>query len=149
MAIYEAYYGDIFAINVDVLVNPVNTVGVMGKGLAKQFKERYPDMFEDYVRICRKGFDIGQLHVYHVSMDKTIINFPTKKHWKDPSSYDYIEAGLKQLTRYLNKNPVETIVIPPLGCGLGGLDFNIVNKMISNILIPATPRKLIVYVVQQ
>lgn len=149
MAIYEAYCGDIFATNVEVLVNPVNTVGIMGKGLAKQFKERYPDMFEDYVKVCRKGFDIGQLHVYHVSTDKTIINFPIKRHWKDPSNYDYVEVGLKQLTRYLNKNLVETIVIPPLGYGLGGLDFNIVNKMILDILIPATPRKLIVYVVQQ
>ena len=106
-----------------VLVNPVNTVGVMGKGLALRFKQTYPDMFQAYQQLCENGqFDIGDLMLYKTP-DKWILNFPTKKHWRQKSKLEYIEGGLQKfLSTYLNQG-ITSISFPMLGCGAGGLDW--------------------------
>lgn len=130
--------GDFFDYQADIRVNTVNCVGVMGAGVALQFKNMYPVMFEDYVKACNaKTLKIGLPHVWQdvFSEDKTkIINFPTKDDWKKPSKYEYIDEGLKWLRNYLLQNKGNTITIPALGCGHGGLDWVIVKEMICKYL---------------
>ncbi len=119
--------GDLFASPAKVLVNTVNTVGVMGKGIAKDFKRRYPDMFKEYRALCKQGrFDVGQLWLYKPDeLDKTpwILNFPTKKHWRKKSKIDYIEAGLKKFVSIYEAEGIKSIAFPMLGCGNGQLDW--------------------------
>jgi O-acetyl-ADP-ribose deacetylase (regulator of RNase III) len=113
--------GDIFGAEVQVLVNPVNTVGVMGKGLARQFKQRYPAMFEQYRRMCQQGeFTVGDLWLY----EGVVLNFPTKTHWRKPSELAYIEAGLVTFQAEYEALGIESIAFPALGCGHGGLGFD-------------------------
>ncbi len=115
--------GDLFLSPAKVLVNTVNTVGVMGKGLAKQFKGISPSMFKEYKRMCDKSeLTIGKLMLYRTP-NKWILNFPTKEHWNRPSRIEYIEEGLKGFRRTYSANGIESIAFPPLGCGQGGLDF--------------------------
>lgn len=115
--------GDIFTSKAQVLVNPVNTVGVMGKGLAKQFKMRYPAMFENYKTTCNNDLlTVGKLHIFHAD-DKWILNFPTKTHWRGKSKVETIEAGLKQFVEIYIDEQIQSIAFPMLGCGLGGLDW--------------------------
>jgi len=128
--------GNLLDADADALVNPVNTVGVMGKGIALQFKEAFPHNYQVYRRACKdKLFDIGDILAVNdlnsYSQEKLIINFPTKKHWRQPSEYSYIESGLKALSAYINDNKVTSIAIPPLGCGNGGLDWRVVRQMIE------------------
>lgn len=123
--------------NVDAIVNPCNTVGIMGAGLALKFKNLYPTMFEEYRNICKsKNLQIGKLHIYinRFSMPKYIVNFPTKNHWKDDSKLEYIETGLQKLVEFINNYNIKTIVIPALGCGLGNLDFEDVTNLILKYL---------------
>jgi len=131
---------DIFQLPVQAIVNPVNLVGVMGKGLALQFKERYPEVFDLYKEaIADRTLVYGRIHVVnlyddpffqHGKPDK-IINFPTKQHWREPSTYDLISRGLQALTSCVQQMKIYSIAIPPLGCGLGGLDRNEVEAMIN------------------
>lgn len=124
--------GDMFGINADLLVNTVNCVGVMGKGVALEFKNRYPDMYKEYRWKCSAGLiHPGFLSQYKATDGKTIINFPTKNHWKNSSRYSYIKDGLVSLRALLELQPLGiTIAIPPLGCGNGGLDWEVVRTMI-------------------
>lgn len=122
-----------------VLVNTVNTVGVMGKGIALQFKDEFPHNYAVYVEECRKGemYPGKLLTVKDYSPRygyKTIVNFPTKVHWRNPSEYEYIEKGLVALREFIITNNVESISIPPLGCGNGGLDWARVKPMILDAL---------------
>lgn len=122
-----------------VLVNTVNTVGVMGKGIALQFKDAFPHNFRVYADACHKGelYPGKLLIVKDYSPyygEKTIVNFPTKVHWRNPSQYDYIEKGLVELKKYLVGEKVNSISIPPLGCGNGGLDWQAVKAMITSYL---------------
>jgi len=131
--------GDFFDYNADIRVNTVNCVGIMGAGVALIFKNKYPQMFEEYVRACNQRLiRPGKPHVWNTPElfgDKlTIINFPTKDDWKKPSEYEYIEKGLKWLRQYLCTRENVTITIPALGCGHGGLDWNIVKIMIEKEL---------------
>lgn len=131
--------GNLMASQDAVLVNTVNTVGVMGKGIALQFKDEFPHNFEVYADACRKGelYPGKLLLVKDCSPrygEKTIINFPTKVHWRNPSRYEYIEKGLVALRKYLEDEKVESISIPPLGCGNGGLDWSRVKPMITSAL---------------
>ncbi len=133
----EAPDMDIFQAPVDAIVNPVNVVGVSGAGLAKAVRDRYPSCFRDYQEQCRYGnFQIGQVLVYCIPEEERkdtfrfILSFPTKEHWKKPSQYDYIEQGLKALARCLNDLEIKSVAIPPLGCGLGGLEQSKVKKLI-------------------
>lgn len=134
----EFVSGDFFDYKADIRVNTVNCVGVMGAGVALAFKNRYPAMFNDYALACKnKQVAPGKPHVWIESdllSTCTIINFPTKIHWKNPSEYDYIEKGLIWLRDYLAKHKGETVTLPALGCGHGGLNWDIVKNMIINIL---------------
>lgn len=115
--------GDIFESPAQVLVNPVNTVGVMGKGLAYDFKKIYPAMFKQYQQLCeRHQFTVGQLWLYK-SPQKWILNFPTKKHWRENSKPEYIEAGLKKFVETYADKGILSISFPLLGCGYGELDW--------------------------
>ena len=115
--------GDLFLSPAQVLVNTVNTVGVMGKGVAYEFKRIFPEMFEQYRELCEAGkLQIGDLWLYK-SPNKWVLNFPTKKHWRAPSQPAYIEAGLKRFTRIYSTWGIHSIAFPPLGCGNGELDF--------------------------
>ena len=114
---------DLFASPAQTLVNTVNTVGVMGKGIAKDFKAIYPEMFARYQELCERGqFNIGQLWPYRTS-NKLILNFPTKKHWRSPSRPEYIEAGLKTFAANYHLYGVTSISFPLLGCGNGELEW--------------------------
>ncbi|MBW1678254.1 MAG: macro domain-containing protein [Deltaproteobacteria bacterium] len=105
------------------LVNTVNTVGVMGKGIAAEFKKRYPQMYEEYRKLCHTGkLKIGTLHVYRTP-NKIIINFPTKKHWRARSQVEYIEKGLKKFVKRYMDFGIFSVSFPQLGCGHGELDW--------------------------
>ena len=115
--------GDLFRSPAQVLVNTVNTVGVMGKGIALKFKRIYPEMFEAYRNHCERGnLQIGQLYLYRTG-NKWILNFPTKKHWRNPSKVEYIEAGLRKLRSRCSEMGMTSMAFPELGCGNGELDF--------------------------
>ncbi len=127
--------GNLFESNAEALVNTVNTVGVMGKGVALQFKNRYPENYKLYQLACKKEqVIIGKMFITSTNSlmnPKWIINFPTKKDWKHNSSYSYIESGLDDLRKFLIENKVESIAIPPLGSGLGGLEWEKVKELIK------------------
>lgn len=123
------------------LVNTVNTVGVMGKGIALQFKEAFPVNNRKYIEACKAGtLYPGKLLAVkdHNALlgEKLIINFPTKKHWRHPSKYEYIEEGLKALVILIKEQSVKSIAIPPLGCGNGGLNWSRVKQMIIQHVEP-------------
>ena len=114
---------DLFTSPARVLVNTVNTVGVMGKGIAKDFKTIYPEMFKQYQELCeKKQFDVGQLWLYKTE-HKWVLNFPTKKHWRQPSRPEYIEAGLRKFADTYHVYRITSISFPMLGCGNGELDW--------------------------
>lgn len=114
---------DLFTSPARVLVNTVNTVGVMGKGIAKDFKTVYPEMFQQYQELCeKKQFEVGQLWLYKTE-HKWILNFPTKKHWRNPSRPEYIEAGLRKFAETYHTYRITSISFPMLGCGNGELDW--------------------------
>jgi O-acetyl-ADP-ribose deacetylase (regulator of RNase III) len=115
--------GDLFTSPAEVLVNTVNTVGVMGKGIAKEFKRVFPEMFDLYQEQCESGsLRIGTLFLYQ-SQHKAILNFPTKQHWRSPSKVEYIERGLQTFVESYEKFGMESIAFPQLGCGNGELDW--------------------------
>lgn len=126
--------GNILESKDDAVVNPVNCVGAMGAGLAKQFRDKYPRMFNDYRQICANGeLQPGKLHLYQTSYN-LIINFPTKIHFKDKSKPDFIFDGLVALKDIIQKEEIRSISIPPLGCGLGGLSTSLIFPMIEELL---------------
>lgn len=115
--------GDLFHSPAKVLVNTVNTEGVMGKGIAKDFKTIFPEMFQVYQTLCeKKKIDIGKLHLWR-GTNKWVLNFPTKKGWRYPSKPEYIEAGLKMFVSGYARHGISTIAFPQLGCGHGELDW--------------------------
>jgi O-acetyl-ADP-ribose deacetylase (regulator of RNase III) len=127
--------GDMFETPADIRVNTVNCVGIMGAGLALAFKQRYPDMFRDYQKACTAGeVRPGHLHIWRSLDGAWIINFPTKRHWRDKSRYEDIEAGLDALHEYLTPLGKVVVALPALGCGHGGLDWSRVSAMIESKL---------------
>lgn len=130
--------GNLLDAGTQALVNTVNTVGVMGKGIALQFKTRFPNNYKTYRDACKAGtFKTGQVLVIaegDLLNQKIIVNFPTKENWKAPSKYEYITSGLKALKQAIKDYNITSIAIPPLGCGNGGLDWNIVRPMIEKEL---------------
>lgn len=129
----ELVSGNIFDTLCESMVVPVNVEGVAGAGLAKQFKDKYPYWYMNYHRWCSEDKSgIGKIHTYQGFKEPVIISFPTKKYWKNPSKYSYIDVGLEALVTLLDeghgvfKEPINSIAIPKLGCGLGGLDWDIV-----------------------
>ncbi|MBU4501421.1 MAG: macro domain-containing protein [Nanoarchaeota archaeon] len=124
----------IFDTKLQAIVNTVNCDGVMGKGLALEFKRRYPDMFKEYKEKCLKGeIKPGLLHIYRIDK-KVIINFPTKKHWKNKSRMEYIEKGLLYLKNNYKAWGLKSIAFPKLGCDLGGLDWSEVKVLMEGYL---------------
>ena len=135
----------IFDVPAQAIVNPVNLVGVAGKGLALEFKLRYPEAFEYYRAQCKSGaFQVGNILAYYIpntdyyerGETELILNFPTKIHWRNESDYASIEEGLNALVKCTNSEKLYSIAIPPLGCGLGGLDRNKVKDMILQLYCP-------------
>jgi O-acetyl-ADP-ribose deacetylase (regulator of RNase III) len=131
--------GNLLDSEAEALVNTVNTVGVMGKGIALQFKNMFPNNFKLYAQACKnKEVKVGQLLVTEeaalLAGKKIIINFPTKTNWRLPSEYQYIEAGLEELVKLINEKNIKSIAIPPLGSGNGGLDWSKVKQMLQHHL---------------
>jgi len=132
--------GNILDAKTEALVNTVNTVGVMGKGIALQFKEKFPKNFELY----RKAFERGELKVGKMLVTdlgtfenpRYLINFPTKEHWRGRSRYEYVTEGLSDLVNVIRNQHIRSIAIPPLGCGNGGLDWTKVKQLITDALEP-------------
>ncbi len=142
--------GNIFDANVEALVNPVNTVGVVGTGLALQFKHRYPGMYREYYASCLRGeFKIGRVLVYTVfGYPRLVVNFPTKRHYQDPSKLEWIDAGLVDLHALIEELIIRSIAIPALGCGLGGLDWPDVRQLIVERLGEFTEVDILLYAPQ-
>jgi len=128
----ETCTGDLFQSDAEAFVNTVNTKGVMGGGIALQFKQRYPDMYRKYRNACENDeVRVGFMHiVYWGGVPEYIVNFPTKDHYINPSEMSYITTGLEDLVGQVRGLGIKSIAIPPLGCGLGGLDWNIVRPLI-------------------
>ena len=138
--------GDIFAQPADAIVNPVNCVGVMGRGLAFQFKRRHPDAFLAYRRACaERRVRPGRMFMVDTGCERPrwIVHFPTKRHWRDRSTIGDIEAGLRDLAAAVARHGIRSIAIPPLGCGLGGLDWRAVRPLVTACLA-TTPATVIV-----
>lgn len=118
------------------LVNTVNCVGVMGKGIAKAFKDRYPAMFLAYKRICDQNLlEPGKLWLWQ-GPDHSVLNFPTKQHWRNPSRIEWIELGLKKFVDSYESRGITSISFPRLGCGNGGLDWDDVRPLMERYLAP-------------
>lgn len=132
----ELTHGDILKADAEALVNTVNCVGVMGRGIALQFKKAFPDCFKAYKALCdRKELHPGMMHVCalgRLANPRLVINFPTKRHWKGKSKLEDIEAGLEALVQVVRDRGIRSIAVPPLGCGLGGLDWSQVRSRIED-----------------
>lgn len=127
--------GDLLSQKVDAIVNTVNTVGIMGKGIALQFKRRWPDNFRAYAKACERGeVRVGSMFTFDngaLLQPRYIINFPTKQHWRSPSRIEYIRDGLEDLIAVIQRLEIKSIAMPPLGCGNGGLDWAEVSPLIT------------------
>lgn len=145
----ELCQGNLLEAQVEVLVNTVNTQGIMGKGIALQFKKAFPEMFKDYQKACKNGeVQIGRVHIYETKSltgPRFIINFPTKKHWSESSSLDYIKSGLKSLIEEILFRGIKSIALPPLGCGLGGLKWENVFPLIEEAFANLSEVKVCLY----
>lgn len=134
----ERKTGDIFVEDVEALVNSVNCVGVMGRGIALQFKNRFPENFKAYSEACKRDeLRPGRMFVYEsgrITNPRYIINFPTKRHWRGKSRMEDIEAGLQALVHEIRQRNIQSIAIPPLGTNLGGLDWADVRPRIETAL---------------
>ncbi len=130
--------GNLLSADAEALVNTVNCVGVMGKGIALQFRQAYPEMFREYAKSCKAGkVRPGKMWIYETGSlhnPKFIINFPTKRHWKGKARIEDIEAGLQALVADLKRLKIKSVAVPPLGCGNGGLDWNDVRPRITEAL---------------
>jgi O-acetyl-ADP-ribose deacetylase (regulator of RNase III)/uncharacterized protein YwgA len=128
---FKALIGDLFDSKAQTLVNTVNCVGVMGKGIALEFKKRFPAMFDDYLLRCdRKEVRLGEPYLYKDLLGARIVNFPTKDHWRSPSRLQDIEAGLEFLAHHSAEWGISSLAMPPLGCGNGGLEWAEVGPLI-------------------
>ena len=134
----EKGYGSIIDCKAEALVNPVNCVGTMGKGLALEFKKAFPDNFYAYVDACAaKEMVMGKMGIYPLPTSTNpvyIINFPTKYHWKNTSSLVLIEKGLWALRDDVKRFKIKSIAIPALGCGLGQLEWDDISPLIHKIM---------------
>src|SRR5438128_5549950 len=128
--------GNLFEAPVQTLVNTVNTVGVMGKGIALTFREIFPEMFREYRTLCEQGMlKVGSLYLWR-GPTRHVLNFPTKQHWRNPSRLEYIEAGLQTFVRMYERAGIHSIAFPPLGCGNGELEFTVVRPLMEKYLSP-------------
>jgi O-acetyl-ADP-ribose deacetylase (regulator of RNase III) len=141
--------GNLLEAPVEALVNTVNTVGVMGKGIALMFKEAFPPNFRAYEEACEHHeVTIGRMFVTATGAlngPRWIINFPTKKHWRQPSQLEWITEGLGDLKRVIQQNHIRSVALPPLGSGNGGLDWHVVRKGVEQILSDLHDVDVLVY----
>ena len=142
--------GNLLEAKAEALVNTVNTVGVMGKGIALMFKEAFPENLRAYVDACKKKeIKVGHVFVTErhnwVGGPRWIVNFPTKQHWRNPSKIEWIRDGLQDLKRFIAENNVRSIALPPLGSGNGGLDWKDVKPVIKEALESLPNVEVVVY----
>ena len=140
--------GDVLRAEVDALVNTVNCVGIMGRGIALQFRNAFPDNFKAYVQACkREEVQPGRMFVFETGMmhPRYIINFPTKRHWRGKSRMEDIESGLEALRNEIITRRIRSIAIPPLGSGLGGLYWPDVRARIEAVLHDVKDVDVVVY----
>ena len=127
--------GNLLDADVDALVNAVNTAGVMGKGIALAFKQRFPANYQAYAAACQRGeVQTGRMFITDTQAllgPRWIVNFPTKQHWRDPSRLEWVRSGLQDLRRFLLDAHVASVALPALGAGLGGLSWQAVRAEID------------------
>ena len=142
--------GNLLDAPAEALVNTVNEVGVMGKGIALMFREAFPESAKAYEDACRRGeVRVGTMHVTRnpeLVEPRWIINFPTKRHWRHPSKLEWVREGLKDLVRVIREKHIHTVALPPLGCGNGGLDWEQVRREIEAALADVPEVEVLVYV---
>ena len=140
--------GNIIAEDAEALVNTVNCVGVMGRGIALQFKKAFPENFKSYAAACKRNevrpgrmfvFETGQIYPHY------IINFPTKRHWRGKSRIEDIDAGLTALAEEIRARNIRSIALPPLGSGLGGLAWSEVRLRIESVLREFNDLKIVLF----
>lgn len=125
--------GSLFDSDAEALVNPVNTEGIMGAGLAKEFRRRWPVMYQEYAQICRRGMlDVGMMHFWLTGslIPRFVVNFPTKRQWREPSCLEWVDMGLVELATQMEIRNIQSIAMPALGCGLGGLPWEDVERLV-------------------
>lgn len=141
--------GNLLNADTDALVNAVNTVGVMGKGIALQFRRAFPANYAAYRAACAAGqVRIGTMFVYDTEQpgpQRYLINFPTKRHWRSQSRLPDVEAGLRDLARAVRERGITSIAIPALGCGNGGLDWEEVRASIANAFATLPDVRVLLY----
>ena len=126
---------DLFESKAQTLVNPVNCMGIMGKGLALEFKKRFPDMYKDYVLRCQtKNVRLGQPYLYQGPLPPSVLNFPTKGHWRSASRLSDIVAGLAYLEQHYQTRDITSLAVPALGCGNGHLKWSVVGPVLYRYL---------------
>ena len=149
MTMIKLQQDDILTADVEALVNTVNCVGVMGRGIALQFRKAFPENFEAYKAVCeRGGLRPGKLFVHslgNLTNPRYIINFPTKDHWKGKSRLGYIDSGLEALVQEVRRLGIRSIAIPPLGCGLGGLHWSDVYPRIERVFSALPDVRVLLY----
>jgi len=145
--------GDMFATEAEALVNTVNTVGVMGKGVALQAKRTFPDNYKAYAKACEGGeLEVGKVFVFDratLENPRYIVNFPTKRHWRGRSKIEYVRTGLEDLARQIRDFDIRSIAVPPLGCGYGGLDWGDVRPLIEETADRLPDVEFLVYAPQE
>jgi O-acetyl-ADP-ribose deacetylase (regulator of RNase III) len=144
----EFKQGNLLEEHIEALVNTVNCVGVMGKGIALQFKQAFPENFKQYKKACDlKKVQPGRMFITYTDklLPKCIINFPTKNHWKGKSKIEDIESGLNALVKEVERLHIKSIAIPPLGCGNGGLDWAQVKPMIVNAFAGLSDVRVVIF----
>ncbi len=141
--------GNLLEADAEALVNTVNTVGVMGKGIALMFKERFSKNMEEYARACKaKQVQTGKMFITETGQlmgPKWIINFPTKQHWRSPSKLEWVTEGLQDLRAFILDKHIHSVAIPPLGSGNGGLDWPVVREQIERVLSDLQDVEILVY----
>ncbi len=141
--------GDLLTADAEALVNTVNCVGVMGRGIALQFKKAFPDNFKAYAAACKQGELVpGRMFVFdrrQLTQPRFVINFPTKRHWRGKSRIDDVRAGLAALVEEVQTHGIRSIAIPPLGSGLGGLDWSEVRPLIEQAMAPLSRVDVLIF----
>ncbi len=145
----EITHGDLLEADVEALVNTVNTVGVMGKGIALQFKKAFPENYRTYRDACERGdLQPGRMFVFETGRmfnPRYIVNFPTKRHWRNRSRLDDVRAGLDALAGEIRERDIASVAIPALGCGHGGLDWRVVRPLIEEAMAEVPDVRALLY----
>lgn len=130
----EIIHGDMFDHISEAMVNTINCVGVMGKGVALEFKNRHPNMFHTYQQLCKgKAIKPGNVWIWRAP-DYAVLNTATKYHWRDPSRYSWVREAAMTLNQQIIVNGFKTVAMPPLGCGNGGLQWRMVQSILETYL---------------